>query len=195
MNKKKTLRRELIEWGVFLGIIAGLYLTGLHTPVFGFLQGLVLQTGLFRPSVSEDAALSADYGFTLIDRQGRPVPFEEFRGKVVFVNFWATWCPPCVAEMPDIHRLFQRVGQEPGIAFAMIALDDDFGKSLSFVDKKDFTFPVYRLGSALPPDFQSNSIPTTFLLGKDGRIVSRKAGMAKYNTESFRSLMLRLAAE
>jgi thiol-disulfide isomerase/thioredoxin len=195
MNKKKTLRRELIEWGVFLGIIAGLYLTGLHTPVFGFLQGLVLQTGLFRPSVLEDAALPADYSFNLIDRQGRPLSFEEFRGKVVFVNFWATWCPPCVAEMPDIHRLYERIGHEPDIAFAMIALDEDFGKALSFLDKKGFTFPVYRPGSALPPDFQSTSIPTTFLLGKDGRIVSRKAGMAKYNTESFRSLMLRLAAE
>ena len=195
MKISKTLRKELLEWGLFLGIIAGLYLTGLHTPVFGFLQSLVLKTGLIRPKISADDAVTADYRFRITDRGGQTVSFEDFRGKVVFLNFWATWCPPCIAEMPDIHRLYEATAAHPDIEFVMISLDDDFSKATAFADRKDFRFPLYRLASPLTPAFQSNSIPTTFLLDKRGRIISRKAGMAKYNTDSFRSLMMSLAAE
>lgn len=128
MKKKKSIKREIIEWGIFLGIIGFLFATGLHTPVFGFLQGLVLKTGIIQPSINHEGGKTADYDFMLVDANGRQQPFSDFEGKVVFVNFWATWCPPCVAEMPDIHELYQEMKDED-IAFVLISLDDDFDKA------------------------------------------------------------------
>lgn len=191
MKKKKSIKREIIEWGIFLGIMAILFGTGLHTPVFGFLQGLLLKTGIMQPSITETTFEKADYDFTLIDEKGRQIPFTDFKDEVVFVNFWATWCPPCIAEMPDIQDLFESE-QTKQVKFVLISLDDDFQKAKDFVTKKGFTFPIYRLGSALPPVYESRAIPTTYVISPEGNIVVSKSGMAKYNTKKFRNFLLEL---
>jgi thiol-disulfide isomerase/thioredoxin len=191
MKKKKTIKREIIEWGIFLGVMAVLFGTGLHTPVFGFFQGLILKTGIMQPSIEEPAVDEADYNFILIDQDGKRKPFSDFKEEVVFINFWATWCPPCIAEMPDIHDLYDEMNTE-GVAFVMISLDDDFQKAKDFVKKKDFTFPIYQLGSPLPEAFESSAIPTTFVLSPEGKIVVSKSGMAKYNTRKFKDFLLDL---
>jgi len=191
MKKKKSIKREIIEWGIFLGIMAFLFGTGLHTPVFGFFQGLILKTGIIQPSVEESSVEEANYNFTLIDQNGNRKPFAEFKDEVVFINFWATWCPPCIAEMPDIHDLYQEVSSE-GVTFVMISLDDDFQKAKDFVKRKDFTFPIYQLASPLPKAFESSAIPTTFVLSPEGKIVVQKSGMAKYNTKKFRDYLQQL---
>ena len=86
MKKKKSIKREIIEWAVFLGIIAFLFGTGLHTPVFGFFQGLILKTGIIQPSMDESSIAKADYDFMLIDQDGNRKPFSDFENKVVFIN-------------------------------------------------------------------------------------------------------------
>lgn len=191
MKKKKSIKREIIEWGIFLGTMAILFGTGLHTPVFGFLQGLLLKTGIMQPSITETTFEKADYDFKLIDEKGRQIPFTDFKDEVVFVNFWATWCPPCIAEMPDIQDLFESE-QTKQVKFVLISLDDDFQKAKDFVAKKGFTFPIYRLGSALPPVYESRAIPTTYVISPEGNIVVSKSGMAKYNTKKFRNFLLEL---
>ena len=188
MKKKKSVKREIIEWGIFLGIMAFLFGTGLHTPVFGFFQGLILKTGIMQPSIEEENATVASYDFQLIDKEGRRVPFSDFKEEVVFVNFWATWCPPCIAEMPDIQSLYEEMEGE-GVKFIMISLDDEFQKAKNFVDKKDFTFPVYQLASPLPEVYESSAIPTTYVISPEGKIVVSRSGMAKYNTDKFKDFL------
>ena len=188
MKKKKSVKREIIEWAIFLGIIGFLFGTGLHTPVFGFIQGLILKTGIMQPSLNESSADQADYNFTLIDEDGNQKPFTDFEDKVVFINFWATWCPPCVAEMPDINALYQEM-EDKGIEFAMISFDDEFQKAKNFVEKKEFDFPIYQLASPLPKVYESNAIPTTYVLSPEGKIVVSKSGMAKYNTKKFKRFL------
>jgi len=188
MKKKKSIKREIIEWGVFLGIMAFLFGTGLHTPVFGFLQGLVLKTGIVQPSIDEEATKQASYNFQLLDQDGSMVPFSDFEEEVVFVNFWATWCPPCIAEMPDIQDLYAEMEKE-GVKFVLISLDDEFQKAKRFVEKKDFNFPIYQLASPLPEVYESSAIPTTYVISPDGKIVVSKSGMAKYNTKKFKQFL------
>jgi thiol-disulfide isomerase/thioredoxin len=188
MKKKRSIKREIIEWAIFLGVMGFLFGTGLHTPVFGFIQGLVLKTGLIQPNIDEPSGADADYHFTLIDEDGRMVPFTEFENKVVFVNFWATWCPPCIAEMPDINDLYADMEGE-GIAFVLISLDEDFQKAKNFIDRKGYDFPVYQLGSPLPKVYESEAIPTTYVLAPNGKIVVSNSGMAKYNTKKFRKFL------
>lgn len=185
MKKKKSIKREIIEWAIFLGIIGFLFGTGLHTPVFGFIQGLILKTGIMQPSIDHDEIVAADYNFVLVDRDGNRKDFKDYEGKVVFVNFWATWCPPCVAEMPDIHDLYEEINSED-IEFVLISLDDDFQKAKKFVDRKEFDFPIYQLASPLPSVYESSAIPTTYVISPQGEIVVSKSGMAKYNTQKFK---------
>ena len=188
MKKKKSIKREIIEWAIFLGIIGFLFGTGLHTPVFGFIQGLILKTGIIQPSIDHEETVAADYNFILVDRDGKRKQFKEYEGKVVFVNFWATWCPPCVAEMPDIHDLYGELSAQD-IEFVLISLDDDFEKAKKFVDRKEFGFPIYQLASPLPSVYESKAIPTTYVISPQGEIVVSKSGMAKYNTKKFKKFL------
>ena len=188
MKKKKSIKKEIIEWAIFLGILGFLFGTGLHTPVFGFLQGLILKTGIIQPSIDESTTELADYNFVLIDKEGNRKSFADYKDKVVFVNFWATWCPPCIAEMPDIHDLYTEM-ESTDIEFVLIALDDDFQKAKDFVRKKKFDFPIYQLASPLPKVFESSAIPTTYVISPEGKIVMSKSGMAKYNTKKFKNFL------
>jgi peroxiredoxin len=96
-----------------------------------------------------------------------------------------------VAEMPDIQNLYEEM-HGAGINFVLISLDDDFQKARNFVEKKDFTFPIYQLGSPLPEVYASSAIPTTYVVSPDGKVVVSKSGMAKYNTKKFRNFLREL---
>ena len=194
MKKKKSVKREIIEWAIFLGILGFLFGTGLHTPVFGFFQGLILKTGIMQPSIEESTTSTADYDFILIDQEGKRKSFSTYKGKVVFVNFWATWCPPCIAEMPDINQLYSEM-HEKDIEFVLISLDDDFQKAKDFVRKKEFGFPIFQLASPLPKVYESSAIPTTYVISPNGEIVVARSGMAKYNTEKFRKFLVELSTQ
>ncbi len=195
MAKKKSLKREAIEWVVFIGVITILYVTGLHTPVLGALQGLVLKTGIMQPGMDEEGYGNAAYNFVLVDATGKEVSFEEFKGKTVFLNFWATWCPPCVAEMPDINDLYSEIKEDNNVAFVMISFDKDFEKAKTYVTKKEFDLPIYQLRTNLPKVFESSSIPTTYVISPEGKIVASKKGMAKYNTKKFKEFLSDLSVE
>lgn len=191
MDKKK--KREIAEWTVILAVIATLYFTGWHTEVIATLQRGVLATGIVSPArPSEVQSLQpSDYDFKLLDLQERTTSFSSFKGKTVFVNLWATWCPPCIAEMPEIQSLFEKTASER-VVFVMISLDEDKEKARKFVERKGYTFPVFIPASGLPAAFHSRSIPTTLVVSPEGKIVVRQEGMASYDTETFRKLLLNL---
>ena len=173
-----------------LSVIGILFFTGWYKDVAGFLQRGLLETGLMKPSQLEDTRPAA-YNFQLVNEGGRVLNFSEFEGKTVFMNFWATWCPPCIAEMPDIHDLYDKVGDD--VAFVMISVDEEQGKALRFVEKKGFDFPIYFLKSGLPKTYETRSIPTTYVISPDGEIVTEQHGLSKYDTEKFRSFLLDLS--
>jgi thiol-disulfide isomerase/thioredoxin len=185
----KSLKRELIEWGILIFVIAFLYLSGLHTIVIGGMQSLVLKTGLIRPKTDNNKYPGeADYNFILVDQTGKSLDVSTLKGKVIFLNFWATWCPPCVAEMPDINHLYQEVDKE-NIVFLMVSMDEDFAKAKKFAEKRRFSFNVYRPVTSIPAVFSGNVIPSTYIISPRGKILVKKEGMAQYNTESFREFL------
>lgn len=181
-------KKELIEWAAILSIGAVLYFTGYHTVVIGKLQSLVVQTGLLQPNTTPEGTLPmADYRLQFRDAAGNPHQLEEFRNQTIFINFWATWCPPCIAEMPDIHRLYKEVGED--VVFVMVSIDQEAEKAFAFADRKGYEFPIYHLEGNIPKSFSSGAIPTTFIVATDGRIVVKKEGMAKYNSPKFRAFL------
>lgn len=201
MNKGKFSFKKIPGWAVMLAIFGLLYATGLHTEAIGQVQRLLLATGLRKAEVPEAGAMPATAdvnesitavagaGFQMVDLEGNAVSFESLRGKVVFMNIWATWCPPCVAEMPNIQSLYEKVGSDK-IAFVMLSVDQGgMGKVKKFVDRKGFTFPVYMPSGPLPQEFYSQAIPTTFIISPEGKIVARQEGMAEYDTPEVREFL------
>ncbi|MEQ9306033.1 MAG: TlpA disulfide reductase family protein [Marinoscillum sp.] len=183
---KKSYRRELTEWLIIVVVGLTLYFTGLHTQIIGFVQRSVLATGVITPDISENNTL-ADFDFEVSNAQGEVVHFSEFKGKTIFLNFWATWCPPCIAEMPDIEDLFQNKGNE--VAFVMISVDQNHEKARQFMARKSYEMPIYFLESPLPKVYETQSIPTTYVIDPNGKIRVENHGMAKYDTEAFRSFL------
>ncbi|TPE46240.1 TlpA family protein disulfide reductase [Pontibacter mangrovi] len=207
MNKKKFSFRNIPGWAVMLGIFAILYLTGLHTEAIGQVQRLLLATGIKNADVPEtlqnpdanavttaaaaSGAEMAGAGFKMVDLEGKQVSFESLKGKVVFMNIWATWCPPCVAEMPNIQKLYEKIGSTDKVAFVMLSVDEGgMEKVQKFISKKGFTFPVYMPASQFPQEFYSNAIPTTFIISPEGKIVAKQEGMADYDTPEVRDFLL-----
>lgn len=184
---KKSYKRELIEWSVLVVVGLGLYISGLHTEVIGQLQRVVLATGIITPETGRDHEVKAVYNFQVTNAGGKTIDFSEFKGQTVFLNFWATWCPPCIAEMPDIQDLYEKKGEE--VAFVMISLDEDPDKARRFVERKGYDLPVYFHASGLPKPYNPRSIPTTYVISPDGNIALTNHGMAKYDTEKFRSFL------
>ncbi len=192
MKNNKSLKRNLIEWGVILGVAAFLYLTGLYTEVIGGVQRIVLSTGLLKPDIlSKDEQFDADYNFILESFDNREFYFGELRGKTVFLNLWASWCPPCRAEMPTIQDLYNEVKKDTNVVFILISLDDDTSKAKQFVKDKNFNLPFYFLVGGLPSTYSTNTIPTTFVISPEGKIISKESGMAKYDSDNFRDFLVK----
>lgn len=184
VNLKKELKQVVIIGSVFLL----LFLTGLHVEVFGFVQRGILATGLISPDVEAQApheTSRADLDIPLVNSKGEQVNMQDFKGKAIFFNIWATWCAPCVAEMPGINVLYNEVKDE-NIVFVMLSTDDEFEKAIKFKEAKNFDFEVYRLNGRLPQQFHTRSIPTTFLIDADGNLVMTHKGMANYNSNRFK---------
>lgn len=192
-----------------LAIFGVLYMTGLHTEALGQVQRLLLATGIKNanmpdleptpstPAVSVNSPMATaemvGADFQLVDLNGKVVPFNSLKGKVVFMNIWATWCPPCIAEMPNIQKLYENVGSDK-IAFVMLSVDAGGREKVKkFIAKKGFTFPVYMPASEMPQEFESPSIPTTFVISPEGKIVAKQMGMAEYDTKEVREYLQNLA--
>jgi thiol-disulfide isomerase/thioredoxin len=208
MEKNKFSIKNIPGWAVMLGIFGILYLTGLHTEAIGQVQRILLATGIKNadvPAIDEVATASetasyttagapmAGAGFKMVGLDGKTVPFESLKGKVIFLNIWATWCPPCIAEMPNIQKLYDKVGSDK-IAFVMLSVDEGgMAKVKKFIDKKGYTFPVYMPASQFPQEFYSTAIPTTFIISPEGKIVAKQEGMAEYDTKEVREFLQGMA--
>ncbi|MGB5360301.1 MAG: TlpA disulfide reductase family protein, partial [Eudoraea sp.] len=114
------------------------------------------------------------------------VNLSEHKGDVIFINFWATWCPPCVAEMPDLQLLYDAYGEK--VTFLFIARDKK-EKVSSFMMKKKYNLPVYFESGFTPKTLYSAALPTTFVIDKKGNIVVAETGSAAWNSQSVRSLL------
>jgi thiol-disulfide isomerase/thioredoxin len=129
-----------------------------------------------RPLEGSGIDLPADYNWKLEDLTEQPVPFSRFKGKTVFLNIWATWCGPCVGEMPSIARLAENPRLKgKNIEFVCVSNDDSTGTVVRFVRDKNWPMTVLR-AQALPPVFQTEGIPATYIITPGGRIVATEVG-------------------
>lgn len=179
-------------WALFIGIFFLLKITGLGGQISMLTQGALVKTGVMDidPASGVVREQSFDYDFALIDLGGKRLDMKDLKGKVIFLNLWATWCGPCRVEMPSIQNLYNSVDKDK-VAFVMLSLDQEGQqkKIQKFIADKEFTFPVYTPASSLPGLLRVTTIPTTFIISPDGKVKSKKTGMANYDTEEMREFI------
>ena len=146
-----------------------------------------------QPSIEDNGILIADedYNWQLKDINNNTVNLKNSKGKVIFINLWATWCPPCIGEMPEIQKLYDEFKNENDIVFYLIT-DDTVDKMKKFVMNKGYTFPVFKSMSPTPVPFRVRSIPTTFVISKSGKIVIQKTGAANWGGEKMKKIIKEL---
>jgi thiol-disulfide isomerase/thioredoxin len=114
--------------------------------------------------------------FSEADLNGQPLSVAKFKGKVVLIDFWATWCGPCIAELPNLKQAYEQYHPK-GFEIIGISLDSDKGKLTGFLEKEKMTWPQYFDGlgwkSKLGQQYGVNSIPATYLLDGEGNIVAK----------------------
>ena len=176
---------------IFLIIIALLIIPQTRKPIQVFLnKGLAI----FSPSIIDADAREAikNYNWQLEDQEGQRFDYTSTQNKVVLINFWATWCPPCIAEMPSLEKLHNDYKDK--IVFLFVS-NEDREKISKFMEKHDYNFSTYKAMSQYPDNFDVTSIPRTFLIDKKGNIVIDKTGASNWNSEKVRTIIDQLLIE
>lgn len=135
-------------------------------------------------SITEDSpSLPEQSGNDIIfkDKDSKTVSLSSLRGKVVFINFWATWCAPCIQEMPTINKLKQTY-KGKDIVFIMVDVDNKLEKSTAFMKENKYDLPVYVPAAEIPPNYLGGAIPTTVILDKSGDMIARIEGGRNYTS-------------
>ncbi|MCL6482015.1 MAG: TlpA family protein disulfide reductase [Firmicutes bacterium] len=183
----------------FAGVIAGIALTvvvGIGS--LALIGYLMIRGGGFDfspvPTLPEVGNLRS-YGepnasWRVNGLDGKTVRLGDLRGQPVFVNIWASWCGPCVAEMPAIGRLYAELHGQ-GVAFLVVS-EEDVDTVRKFVKRENLAFPVYVSKDGLPPELDSSGIPATFILDGGGRVVFKRIGPAQWDAEPVRNFLLAL---
>ncbi|HOM41923.1 MAG TPA: TlpA disulfide reductase family protein [Bacillota bacterium] len=121
--------------------------------------------------------LMDNYDFTLKDLEGNEVKLSSLKGKKVFLNFWATWCPPCKAEMPDIEKLYQET-KDSGLVILAINVDTDKKAAQDFIDANNYNFTVlWDENGEVSRLYQVTAIPTSYFIDTEGFLGGGTRGM------------------
>jgi peroxiredoxin len=133
--------------------------------------------------------------FSLPDLDGNVHRLDDLRGKVVVLNFWATWCPPCVDEMPSLERLHDALGPKD-VAIVAVSVDERFSDIEEFVDKYGVTFTVlHDAGKKTSRAYQTFKYPETYIVDRSGRLRSKVVGPRDWSAPTVIRDLVELAKE
>ncbi|RFC54553.1 TlpA family protein disulfide reductase [Brumimicrobium aurantiacum] len=168
------------KWDIlFMAFIGLLFIPSIRMVVMSSIQRLF--AGAPSELSKEEQIEVNSFDWVLLDMEGKQSNFSSAKGKVTIVNLWATWCPPCVAEMPSLQKLYNHFGDD--LAFFFIS-NEKPEKLNQFLEEKQYDFPVYVPLSNYPKEFDSNSLPTTYLLDQNGKIIMEEVGAHDWYSEN-----------
>lgn len=193
--KAKLKKKSKSSWAsdiLFLLLILALIFPATRNPIVVFVK----RATLFGPSVSVHDNFgklnSNDLQWQLINEEDQVVRLADLSNKPVFINLWATWCAPCIAEMPSIENLY--LDYKDNVNFILVT-NENKALTDAFLQKQELTLPIYRYQSKEPKLLSSKTIPATFILNKRGKIVVMEKGTHNWNSKNVRELLDNLIAE
>jgi thiol-disulfide isomerase/thioredoxin len=183
-SRKKRWWSIVLDF-VFFILLIGMLIPWTRKPLSAF---FIRQT-LFSPSESDNVVYldEADWDLRFKEVDGfKEFSLKDFKCKPVFLNFWATWCPPCIAEMPSIQELYNEYKED--VAFIFIS-NESAGVIKAFMKKNKYSLPVYSITSHVPAIFETKTIPATYLIGPSERLRIHKKGAAKWNSGQVKEIL------
>lgn len=177
------IRRRLLTWAVLI-----------------FVVGVIVVFA--RPSYRQgEAALTGRTASNFsLELSGKPMHLSDLRGKVVVLNFWASWCPPCVEEAPSLNRLHKYIAPRNALVLGVAADEDPFAFSKFLIDQ-GLTFPSYRdpgtkeHSSPIALSYGSAMIPETYVIDRRGKIARKVIGAQNWDSPEMRAYFDALLAE
>ncbi len=142
----------------------------------------------FSPSLTgeENRERLVDYNWVLESNNKERIEFQDYKGQVILINYWATWCPPCIAEMPSLQQLYEDYQDE--VVFLFVS-GEGHQTVKRFLERKNYTIPSFKMLTQNPAILDGRVLPTTYLIDREGNIVIKKEGAADWNSESVRNTL------
>ena len=156
-----------------------------------FLKGM-LRTGLFNASTKKETGnigLPAIPGLLFTDSNGNRINTADLKGKTIFINFWAVWCPPCIAEMGSVNALYNKLKTDDHVVFILADADNNLPLSAAFMRKHQYNLPVYQATAAISGDLFNGTLPTTLIINSNGQLVYKHEGIANYDTDGMITML------
>lgn len=147
-----------------------------------------IKVQLFSPSTldAEDQMQLQPFTYKLVDLNGSETTAKIGQGKVIFLSYWATWCPPCIAELPSIQELYNDYGDK--IDFVLLT-NEDPEIVRQFLEKKAYNLPVFLPRMEAPEKLYERSIPTNYIIDKSGKIIIKETGATDWNSKKVREVL------
>lgn len=184
-TKQKSSKSTLNKVGNWV-FIALMLLLVFSTDAKTWLLRQLMSIGIFNTEIKKEALEDHnEHSFLFTAMNGQTASTADLKGKVVFINFWATWCPPCRAEMPSLNTLYNTFKGDDRFVFLFINEDDDLNKAKEYLQNSGFTLPLQQRVGQIPTALFSGTLPTTIVLNKKGQIVLKEEGLGNYNTKEF----------
>lgn len=189
----KNLKRKRILSNLFWIILIALFIIPQSRKFIQVRLHGLLSTVKSVEIIDEDERTKiTDFDWKLRDESGDIINFNDFKGNVLVLNFWATWCPPCIAEMQSLENLYKAYNEK--VTFLFIT-SDDMSLVQKFKDKKGYTFKVYNPLEAIPKELETRSIPRTFIVNKKGEIVVDESSALQWDSQKSHQLLNELIEE
>ncbi|MDB9882144.1 TlpA family protein disulfide reductase [Bacteroidia bacterium] len=169
---------------LFVVVIVLLVLPQTSLPIKTFVSRITATSPNTESEIEREVL--TDYQWNLKDLNCGEADFSKFKGKKILINFWATWCPPCVADMPSMQELYN--DYKDNVVFVFVTNEKEPAVN-KFITKYGYTFPIYKAISPTPELLRTNNLPTTYLLNEAGEILINKTGAADWNSDNVRALM------
>ena len=178
LNSHRDIVKYTTKIGAVILIIFGLMMfSGKLNTISDYMSPSQGQVSTNQAENSDD---SVNYGNALLNQDDEPISLADYHGKVVFLNFWATWCPPCQREMPEIQKLSEKYQNSEDIAILTVVMpggqEMDAAGIKKFLKEKGFTMPVIFDDGRLSSSFQITSLPTTYMFDRDGNVYGSVVG-------------------
>lgn len=178
LNSHRDIVKYTTKIGAVILIIFGLMMfSGKLNTISNYMSPSQRQVSTNQAENSDD---SVNYGNALLNQDDKPISLADYHGKVVFLNFWATWCPPCQREMPEIQKLSEKYQNSEDIAILTVVMpggqEMDAAGIKKFLKEKGFTMPVIFDDGRLSSSFQITSLPTTYMFDCDGNVYGSVVG-------------------
>lgn len=166
LNSHRSIVKYTTKIGAIILIVFGLMMFS------GKLNSI---SNYMAPKVETNQAASSNisYSDSLVDQHGELFSFDDYKGKVVFLNFWATWCPPCQKELPEIQALSEKYKNSKDVAVLTVVMpggrEMDAKGIKEFLNEHNYTMPVIFDDGRLSREYEITSLPTTYMLDRDGK--------------------------